>query len=188
MQRLLEAAQLQYRTYMYAQAIDPDPEFVELMTVAANAEDDYWEKKWGWRKGFKQEVTLNLDRDAETVVVEPKPAKTTEAERDARMFEEGADWLEKRGRAGWTRGWQTTFTLPDGRFVDARCALGTILAARYGGVPDPAGYPDAQIERALERVGLESGNVMTWNDEEVQSFEEVVKGLRGIAYKIREGV
>ena len=194
---LVKQAEKDYAEYVREQAKlsrdgKADPEFVSLMQSALAHEDRYWETLVKSKKKIvkKQRMRLLRRDNCYANVLTPLPAtpkkrRSSEVEKDAQLFEKGADWLEQNR---WAKGWHERIELPDGRVVEARCALGSILGAVEGlGDVEPNVTGNRTFERALHRVGLCPDDVIRYNDGPAESLQEVARYLRGLAYRIREG-
>ena len=194
---LVKQAEKDYAEYVREQAKlsrdgNADPEFISLMQTAVEHEDRYWEALVKSRKKIvkKQRMRYLRRENAYGNVLMPLPAtpkrrRSSEVEKDAQLFEQGADWLEQNR---WTKGWHDRVELPDGRVVEARCALGSILGAVNGlGNYEPNVTGSYTFDRALGRVGLCADDVIRYNDGPAESLQEVARYLRGLAYRIREG-
>jgi hypothetical protein len=196
LKEMLAEASDEYSAYVREQAKlsrqgKADPEFMVMMQQAANFEDEVWQNlsKTRRRKTAKRRMRKLSFHNWDNVALPAVPARKvpSEVEQDARLFEKGADWLEENT---WTRGWRQSIELPDGRQVDARCALGSILAVmplyeNLDGGPNDEG--ERRLNQALGRVGMETSEVIAWNDRHAETLQEVARYLRGLAYRIREG-
>jgi hypothetical protein len=200
LKEMLAQSEREYSDYVRDQAQlsrqgEADPEFMGMMQRAVEHEDRYWQSlvKTRKQKAFKRQHRMRYlrqnSRYAETLLpLPPTPVRQvpSEVEQDARLFERGADWLEQHK---WTKGWLDRVVLPDGRVVEARCALGSILAA-VPGLEDCDGTPSVsgghRLNRALGRIDLEMDSVVNYNDGPAESLQEVARYLRGLAYQIRE--
>jgi len=201
LQAMLAEAETEYNTYVSEQAKlslagEGDREFMSLMDSAARHEDRYWEKLFEQRRNKrgrfltkpKQRMKyLRRTWDNQLIAVPavaPKKVPSRQ-EQDALIFEQGADWLETHK---WARGWSEMVTLPDGRTVQARCALGSVLAANHqwddGGTPTHEG--ERRLNGALGRLGMCMDDVINYNDNNAKGPREVARYLRGLAYQIRE--
>lgn len=198
LKEMLEQSAKDYEEYVREQAKlsrekAADPEFISMMKTAADHEDRYWTTVV--KKNKKQRMMFFRERGTYENNLTPLPyiapkrkRRLSEQEKDAQLFEKGAEWLEQNH---WTRGWRERVELPDGRMVDARCALGSILAAipaLEGCDSTPNDKGQVMIENALGRVGMNMDAVISYNDNHAENLREVARYLRGLAYKIREGL